>query len=202
MLRVTAKGDILMRADSGGRGHLRSVWFLAVIAAVPLCLVCAWFGVRQWALWELRAWNAPLTPWLRSYVTWTSDHRVNETLAERTEYTTWGEVSTETHIMWSEKGIGAAKYLIGRIDRLLEERARLTPEPRSDARVDVRLFRLFLALDLMLEKSGTGLTIGGLYTGPLEKKEAFIERYKGVRSELLKGANGDGQHALRAETGR
>jgi len=167
----------------------RTIRMLLLVGGLALVLVIGYFGPRQWALFELSATDTPLTPWVRWYVTRSTDPALNQALVRRTEYTTWARVSTEASIVWSDKGIGAANYLTHRIDALLDERASLSLRDRRESRIDARLFRLFRALGSLLRQSGSGITLGGLYVGTPEQEEAFIRQYKEVRQKLLKGAN-------------
>ncbi len=172
----------------------RTILLLGLGGSVGLLLVMGYFGSRQWALWKLNATNTPLTPWVRWYVTRSSDPALNRALVRRTEYTTWEEVSSEVDIIWSDKGLEGVKPLMDRIDYLLEERKGMSQDVRTTSRIDVRLFSLFEALEFLLQKSGIGLSLGGLYTGSVEKEEVFIERYKGVRQELLEVGKNVGEH--------
>jgi len=187
--------------DSLVQRRRRTIRLLGLTGAVALILVIGYFGPRQWALWELNATNTPLTPWVRWYVTRSTDPTLNQALVRRTEYTTWEEVASEVDIIWSDKGLDGVKPLMDRIDYLLEECRGMSQEARTTSRIGVRLFRLFEALEFLLLKSGTGLSLGGLFTGSLEKEEAFIERYKGVHRELLGAGKSGGEHDRQPGTG-
>ena len=176
--------------DTQSQRRRRTIRLLGLVGGVAVVLASGYFGPRQWALFNLGAINTPLSPWLRWYVIRSADPALNQALVHRTEHTTWGEVAREVCIIWSDKGIGAANYLVHRIDALLEEREGLSPEKRRESRIDIRLFRLFEALHFLLDEARSGVTLDGLYAGTPEEKEAFIEQYKKVRQELLKGEVG------------